>query len=320
VWGFSEVLVGTQSSSATDENIEQSLHYGQALEDLLVSFEATSEKSWTPPTDDQLSWFRADQKLFAAPRPLDYTLEIHALVFGLTYALESIEFPLYALRSRVLNGRVYLAAVPSAVAEGNLPQRLKNIHDQSLRFTRNIERAWDRQLKPEVELYNRRFEEIANFAGPSSELAERLRKLRRERGNQWFTAIRGVVAPTVLLQQRVGEVGREIGVLAEDLTRQALDLVADRGKGLIRLALNRVGERLVKAEVIDKAEDIFWIEWMEICELLQSSKDQRARVEESKNQAARDAEAPAPAILGPSLPPDAPRMYLLSEILKLLDR
>jgi hypothetical protein len=320
VWGFSEVLVGTQSSSATDENIEQSLHYGQALEDLLVSFEATSEKSWTPPTDDQLSWFRADQKLFAAPRPLDYTLEIHALVFGLTYALESIEFPLYALRSRVLNGRVYLAAVPSAVAEGNLPQRLKNIHDQSLRFTRNIERAWDRQLKPEVELYNRRFEEIANFAGPSSELAERLRKLRRERGNQWFTAIRGVVAPTVLLQQRVGEVGREIGVLAEDLTRQALDLVADRGKGLIRLALNRVGERLVKAEVIDKAEDIFWIEWMEICELLQSSKDQRARVAERENQAARDADAPAPAILGPSLPPDAPRMYLLSEILKLLDR
>jgi hypothetical protein len=320
VWGFSEVLVGTQSSSATDENIEQSLHYGQALEDLLVSFEATSEKSWTPLTDDQLSWFRADQKLFAAPRPLDYTLEIHALVFGLTYALESIEFPLYALRSRVLNGRVYLAAVPSAVAEGNLPQRLKNIHDQSLRFTRNIERAWDRQLKPEVELYNRRFEEIANFAGPSSELAERLRKLRRERGNQWFTAIRGVVAPTVLLQQRVGEVGREIGVLAEDLTRQALDLVADRGKGLIRLALNRVGERLVKAEVIDKAEDIFWIEWMEICELLQSSKDQRARVAERENQAARDADAPAPAILGPSLPPDAPRMYLLSEILKLLDR
>ena len=139
--------------------------------------------------------------MFAPPRPLDYTLEIHALVFGLTYALESLEFPLYALRSRLLNGRVYLAAVPSAMAESNLAQRLKNIHAQSLRFTRNIERAWERQLKPEIELYNHRFEEIANFTGSSNELAEKLRKLRRERGNQWFTAIRGVVVPTVLLQR-----------------------------------------------------------------------------------------------------------------------
>jgi hypothetical protein len=285
-----------------------------------VSFGATSEKTWTPLTDDQLSWFRADQKLFAAPRPLDYTLEIHAVIFGLTYALESIEFPLYALRSRMLSGRVYLAAVPSAVAEGNLPQRLNNIHDQSLRFTRNIERAWDRQLKPEIELYNRRFEEAANFGGSAHELSRIIHKLRRDRGNQWFTVIRGVVAPTVLLRQRAGEVGHEIGALAGDLTGQALDLVADRGKGLIDLALNRVGERLVKATVIEKAEDVFWLEWMEICELLQTPKDQRARVAERKNQAARDTDAPAPAIIGPSLPPDAPRMYLLGEILQLLDR
>jgi hypothetical protein len=285
-----------------------------------VSFGATSTKSWTPPTDDQLSWFRADQKLFAAPRPLDYTLEVYALVFGLTYALESIEFPLYALRSRVLNGRVYLAAVPSAVAEGNLRQRLKNIHDQSLRFTKNIVRAWERQLKSEIELYNRRFEEIASFTGSARELAETLRKLRRDRGNQWFTAIRGVVLPTVLLRQRAGEIGREIGALAEDLTRQALDLVADRGKALILLAAARKGEYVVAADVIDKGDEVFWLEWTEILELLQSGKDRRALVAERRALAARDASAPAPAILGPSLPPDAPRMYLIGEILKLLDR
>jgi hypothetical protein len=284
-----------------------------------VSFGATSEKPWTPPSDDQLTWFRADQKVFAAPRPLDYTFEIHALVFGLTYALESIEFPLYALRSRMMNGRVYLAAVPSAMAEGNLSQRLNNIHDQSRRFTKNIERAWDRQIKPEIELYNRRFEEVANFDGSAHELSQIIHKLRRERGNQWFTAIRGAVAPTVLLRQRADEVGRGIGAVAGDLTRQALDLVADRGKGWMHRALNRVGERLVKANVIEKAEDVFWLEWMEICELLRTSQDQRARVAERKNQAARDAGAPAPAILGPSLPPDAPRMYLLGEILQLLD-
>src|SRR4030095_15429873 len=112
----------------------------------------------------------------------------------------------------------------------------------------------------------------------------------------------------------------EIGAVAGDLTRQALDLVADRGKELIHRALNRAGERTVQASVIKKAEDFFWLEWIDICELLQTSKDQRARVAERQNQAARDADAPAPAILGPSLPPNAPRMYLLGEILQLLDR
>jgi hypothetical protein len=285
-----------------------------------VSLGATSERSWTPPGDEELSWFRADQKIFAVPCPLDYTLEIHALVFGLTFALESLEFPLYALRSRLVNGRVYLAAVPSAMAESNLPQRLKNIHAQSFRFTGNIERVWERQLKPEIELYNRRFEEIANFAGPASELAEQLRKLRRDRGNQWFTTIRGVVAPTVLLQRNAGEFGAEIGMLAEDLTRQALGLVADRGKTLIRSAAARIGERLVASHAIDRADDVFWLEWTEILELLQSRQDRRALVVERQAQAARDADSPSPAILGPSLPPDAPRMYLIGEILKLLDR
>jgi hypothetical protein len=285
-----------------------------------VSLGGTSEKPWTPPSDEQLNWFRADQKMFAAPCPLNYTLEIHALVFGLTFALESLEFPLYALRSRLVTGRVYLAAVPSAMAESNLPQRLKNIHAQSLRFTRNIERAWERQLKPEIELYNRRFDEIANFAGPASELAEKLRKLRRQRGNQWFTAIRGVVVPTVLLQRNADEFVTEIGSLAENLTRQALEAVADRGKTLIRLVAARIGERLVEAKVIDKAEEVFWLEWTEILELLQSRKDRRPLVDERQAQAARDADSPSPSILGPSLPPDAPRMYLIGEILKLLDR
>ena len=133
-----------------------------------MSHGAVSRTPWAPLPDDQLSWFRADQSIFATPRPLDFTLEIHALVFGLTYALESIEFPLYALRSRLVHGRVYLAAVPSATAEGDLAQRLKNIHDQSLRFTKNIQHVWERQIKPEVETYNRWFDEVASFTGSST--------------------------------------------------------------------------------------------------------------------------------------------------------
>ena len=283
-----------------------------------MSLGATSEKSWTPPSDDELSWFQAVQKCFAAPQPLQFTLEIDALVFGLTYALESLEFPLYALRSRLFNGRVYLAAVPSAMAESNLPRRLKNIHAQSVRFTRNIGRAWERQLKPEVDLYNRRFDEAATFNG-SAELAEKLRSLKRDRGNQWFTVIRGVVAPTVLVQHHVDEFGQDIADLGRELTRQALEVVAVQGKALMYSALTRAGECLVGADVIDKADDVYYLEWKEVIALLKEHQNRRALVAERRFQAAREAESPAPENLGPSLAPGASRMYLISEILELLD-
>ena len=93
-------------------------------------------------------------------------MEVYALVFGLTYALESLEFPLYALLSRLHNGRLYLAVAPSAMAERDLSHRMQSIRDQSFRFTRNVYDAWERQIKPEVEGYNRWFEETASFRGP----------------------------------------------------------------------------------------------------------------------------------------------------------
>ena len=280
---------------------------------------AVSRIPWAPLPDDQLSCFRADQSIFATPRPLDYTLEIHALVFGLTYALESIEFPLYAIRSRLVHGRVYLAAVPSAMAEGDLAQRFKNIHDQSLRFTRNIQHAWERQIKPEVEIYNRWFDEVASFTGSFPELAGKIRKLRRARGNQWFTALRGVVAPAVLLRQNAGELGSDIGVLAENLTRSVLAMVAESGKALISRALARGGERLAQVGAIENGADVFWLEWEEVCDRLQSPVDCRGLVAHRKLASERDAAEVAATNMGPRLPPDAPRMYLIPEILRLLD-
>ena len=280
---------------------------------------AVSRIPWAPLPDDQLSWFRADQSIFATPRPLDYTLEIHALIFGLTCALESIEFPLYALRSRLVDGRVYLAAVPSAMAEGDLAQRLKNIHDQSVRFTRNIQHAWERQIKPEVETYNRWFDEVASFTGPSTELAGKIRTLRRARGNQWFAVIRGVFAPAVLLRQNAGDLDSDIGVVAENLTRFALAMVAECGKALISFALARAGERLAQVGAKENGADVFWLEWREVCDLLQSPVDRRGLVAQRKVESERDAAAVAAESLGPRLPAGAPRMYLIPEILRSLD-
>ena len=284
-----------------------------------MSHGAVSRTPWAPLPDDQLSWFRADQSIFATPRPLDFTLEIHALVFGLTYALESIEFPLYALRSRLVHGRVYLAAVPSATAEGDLAQRLKNIHDQSLRFTKNIQHVWERQIKPEVETYNRWFDEVASFTGSSTELAGKIRKFRRARGNQWFTAIRGVVAPAVLLRQNPGGSDSDIGVLAENLVRSALAMVRERGKALVNRALAGAAERLARDSVIESPADVHWLEWGEVCDLLQSPVDHGGLVAQRKSESERDAAEVAAASLGPWLPPDAPRMYLIPEILRSLD-
>ena len=285
-----------------------------------MSFGAMSSEPWQPPPDDQLSWFRADQKLFLLPRPLDYSLEIHAVVFGLTYALESVEFPLYAVRSRLVNGRTYLAAVPSAMAENNLAQRLANIHDQSIRYTRNIQRAWEQQIKPEVERYNRWFDEAASFIGTASEFGELLRKVRRARGNQWFAAIRGTIVPTLLLRQKALDQGAPIVESAGKLTKEALELVAQSGGELVANVLKNVGQRLVEDNVIDQAEDVFWLDWLEAREFLQSAAGRRPLVAQRKREIGENISVMMPDTLGPALPADAPRMYLLKEVLQLLDR
>lgn len=284
-----------------------------------MSLGAVSVVPWAPLADEQLSWVRVDGRLFYLPRPLDYTLEVHALVFGLTYALESIEFPLYALRSRLVNGRVYLAAVPSAVAEANLAQRLANIHAQSLRFTRNLDGAWQRQIAPALERYNRQFAELGNFTGPPAALAQRLRQLRRDRGNQWFTAIRGVIAPTALVQQDVAEFGANVVEIAQRLTASVLTLVGEQGGELIAAALVNIGQRLTAAGVIARAEDIFWLDWQEAVGLLTSGEDHSSVVAERKRGRGLDYSVTMPDGIGPGLSADAPRMYLLTDILRLLD-
>jgi len=103
------------------------------------------------------------------------------------------------------------------------------------------------------------------------------------------------------------------------LTRQALELVAVQGNALIDSALTRAGECLVGADVIDRADDVYYLEWKEVIALLKEHQNRRALIDERRVQAARDAKAPAPENLGPALVPGAPRMYLIREILEVLD-
>ncbi len=272
---------------------------------------------WSPPKDEELTWFR-EGKLFPTPRPLEYTLEVYALVFGLTYALESLEFPLYALRSRLHNGRLYLAVVPSAMAERNLSHRMQSIRDQSFRFTRNVYGAWQRQIKPEVEGYNRWFEETASFRGPVSEFAERFCKLRRVRGNQWYAVIRGVVAPTAMLHEGLVASPSDAVVKAETALGEALEVVKARGSTLVYQVLGDVGKRLASNGSIEKAEDIFWLEWRELEKDLEGGNDRVALVAARKAENENLLREETPGQIGPELPLTAPRMYLVREVLDLL--
>lgn len=284
---------------------------------------------WVPLSDAELTWFVADEKLLPPPRPLEYTVEVAAFAFGLTRGLESLEFPITEVRPRLVDGRVYLAPVPSAQAETDIHRRMENVRDLSLRFTRNIKGFWEQQVRPKIEGYNKWMAEFVSASGSSQELAERLRELRRVRGNQWFNVIRPVVAPTALLHRWAEEAEQRGGdsaavqslVRAADdgvaATREALGLVR-RGRTILLSALHEVGGRLTGAGFIDDPEDIFWLQWMEVRQTLQNGGDRRALVTQRKADASRSGRSPTPALIGPPLPPDAPRMYLIPEVLRLL--
>lgn len=272
---------------------------------------------WAPPPDGELTWFLADGGLPASPRPLELTGEVRALVFGLTRALESLDFPINEVRCRRTYGRLYLAAVPSASAERDLARRLQRAHDSGLRYTRNIREGWEAGARREAEGYNTRMAEFGRNVSSARELADQLRPLQRVRGNQWFTAIRSAAAPAAMVQHSYG------GALPQDaaaVVRDALGLVADRGATLFQAGISRVAERLVQAGSIDATDDIYWLEWQELREALERAGMWQPLVADRKADAPRLAPAGAPSMMGPALPPDAPRMYLLPEILALLAR
>ena len=124
------------------------------------------------------------------------------MVFGLTYALESVEFPLYALRSTLGPW----AGLPRRGAVGGGGSRPGATAGQHSCPERALHAQYRRRLGAPNQAgsgngHNRRFAELGSFAGSAPELAQRLRQLRRERGNEWFAAIRGVIAPAVSVWQ-----------------------------------------------------------------------------------------------------------------------
>ena len=71
----------------------------------------------------------------------------------------------------------------------------------------------------------------------------------------------------------------------------------------------------------DPFHDPSWLEWLwlEARELLRSPADRRALAAQRKLEIGEHVSVMMPDTLGPALPADAPRMYLLREVLQLLD-
>jgi hypothetical protein len=273
---------------------------------------------WRPPSDNELTWFRADYGFPEFPRPLDYSLGVQALCFGLTQALVSLYFPLYEFRSRLVEGRLYLAVVPLEMAERNLSQRLGQLHDSALRFTRSIKRSWDRALGQQAESYNEWMARVDWSRSPATEVAERLHELRRVRANQWYDVVRGVIAPTAMLQQQQGTADNDERVReSESVLREAHECLR-RGEALLLSAVDQIGSRLERARCLDQEDDVYWLEWKEVRAALVQPSDLRNLVEDRQDVARQARSRSGPATLGPELPPDAPRMYLVREVLALL--
>jgi len=246
---------------------------------------------------------------------LEYTLTIQAFLYGVTHALESLRFPLYELRARLIDGQLYLASVPSAMAERDLEIRLQSMRDSTLRFSRNIGVAWRREVRQEVEGYNERMDTFPPAEVPLTELSEELFTLKRVRANQWFASVRAVIAPFALLLEGIGESPPDDALA---VVQDMRELVVDRGTVAFNAAVGRLAARLVAAGSIDQADDIDWLEYDEVQQALRSYGRYQTIVAERRAQAERKPGPLGPDHVGPPLPSDAPRMYLLREVLDLI--
>ncbi len=276
---------------------------------------ATPATSWRPPADAELTWFKAGGQLPRWPKPLEFSLPIQAFSFGISRALESIYLPLYEVRTRLIDGELYLASVPSALAELDLDAQFGRMRDSGLRFTRGVRASWERAIRREVETYNDRLAAFAPEEASDREVAADLMPLRRARANQWFAATRAVFAPTVMLEHGIGETPV---AEAQEVSREALEAIRGRGARLLDEGIKRVGRRLAHAGRIEASDDIRWLDLSEVRDALDRGDDYRPVVTQRKAEEAKGPRIPGPELVGPPLPPDSPRMYLVREILSLI--
>lgn len=275
--------------------------------------ETAPSVAWRPALDEELTWLRVDGGLPLRPRPLEYTCTVASFAWGLTQALRESFWPLYALRTRLIEGRLYLAAVPSPHAERDLENRVRLMRETPLRHVRNIRAAWERDGLPEVERYDAQMEAFPPDALAGDELGEAFFHLKRARADQWCATLRVAVCPTVMIRQGIGEtpIHEAMAVVKEVVA------ALQRGDRVFATALQRAGERLARAGCIGAPEDVGWLEYAEMRAALERGGAYHPRVAQRRSSAADRPRTPPP-VVGPPLSPDAPPLYLLPDVLELI--
>ncbi|HEY3117460.1 MAG TPA: hypothetical protein VGK54_12025 [Chloroflexota bacterium] len=285
---------------------------------------AITERPWAPAADETLFWFRAASPLPARPRPLDFTLEVYALTGGLTRGLVSLNYPLYQIRPKLIDGELYVASVPSGIAEREPETKLGLLRDASLRFTRNIRGPWEKAIKPEVQGYSAWMAE--DLPDSPAEVAERFRQARRVREMQWFVADRAVVGSFALLKSRLDDMpasaeGRDkVAAAVEDgaaVLKEAMQLIREEGGARLEDFVRRTSRRLVDMQVLAPG-DIHWLEWREVRRALTEPGGWKAIAADRKTQAEKRTTASVPDEVGPNPGPTALHMHLVHEVLALL--
>lgn len=283
---------------------------------------------WAPAADDELLWFRPGSIFPSRPTPLEFTLDVYALASGLSHSLVSLNFPLYQIRARLVDGELYLGSVPSGLWALDPDAKTTLMQDASLRYTRNLRAPWERDVRREVESYNSLMKGLASSAAESdAELAEQFRRLRRERDKQWHAFLRAVVGPLAMLHRRLEQLAPDspdretVAKTAADggaVLEEGLALVREEGSALATEMVEKVARRLVEKGALASNQEITWLEWEEIREALVSPGDwaQRASARKAAAQGTRPSEPPA--TFGPPLAPSARHMDLVPEVLALL--
>jgi hypothetical protein len=279
-----------------------------------VAAAAPRAKSWRPAGDDQLTWLRVGGILPTHPKPLELTGEVHAFTYGLTHALESLYFPLYEIREREIDGQLYLAVVPSGLADRDIETRIKTVNDRTIRF-RDVLGTWRGDIREEVLADSERMQAFPPTGATGEELHEAWLRLRRIRANQWFAPTRAVVCPAALLQGGVGKGNLDEALQAIEEVRR---LVIDEGGRDFEGAVERIGRHLAGTGSIDAADDVLYLDFDEVSQALETGARYQDKVAERKKRAASGSEKQGTDVVGGQLDRADRRLFLLPEIFALL--
>ena len=271
-------------------------------------------RSWRPASNDELAWFKVGGSVPAHPTPLELTSSVHAFTYGVTHALESLYFPFYELRPRAIDGQLYLAVVPSGLADRDMDARIGTVSERTIRF-KDIRGGWLKEIKPQVEADLERMGDFPPAGASGEQLHEAWMRLRRVRANQWFAPTRAVISPTALLKVGVGDPSRRDEAMAA--CAEVRDIVIGQGGPAFEAAVSRLGDLLVKLGSLKSAADLQWLEFEEVSTALEQPGAAHQEIA-ARRKAASTAASEGPATVGAPLDLTDRRLFLLPEILELL--